>query len=236
MTEPSEIRAFPTIRAQMGDWFYYITTLPFSEVARRVRPATGVLLPESLSTWVQRIAVHKRQQEIATYLKVQPERFFNSIVVGVLGGEPNWYDIEIEENALFETPGLDPRFHHALGILELTGDEELYAIDGEHRIAGIVEALKNLKSEHRTEDFQRLADEDLTVIFVAADINEPRQLEKVRRMFSTLNKRAVRVSDSELIALDEDDAAAIVTRRVVAQYRELSQTSPPRGRGQHLGV
>ena len=113
-----EVKAFPTIRAQMGDWFYYITTLPFYEVARRVLPATEFFHPRTLNEWIQRQVIPRRRKEIATYLLNEEERFFNGIVVGLYLGEPKWYGIEVADNNLFGTPGLDPRFRQALDILE----------------------------------------------------------------------------------------------------------------------
>ena len=83
MNELPEVKAFPTIRAQIGDWFYYVTTLPFYEVANRIRPATEFFHPPSLNEWIQREVMPSRRKEIAEYLLTQPERFFNGIVVGV---------------------------------------------------------------------------------------------------------------------------------------------------------
>ena len=229
MMEAPEVKSFPTIRAQMGDWFYYITTLPFYEVARRVLPATEFFLPETLNEWIQREVMPRRRKEIATYLLNEPQRFFNGIVLGLYLGEPKWYGIDVAENNLFGTPGMDPRFRHALGILELSGDERLYAIDGQHRVAGIKEALDSLRIAEDFERYDALANEDLGILIVAAD-REPSQLQRVRRMFSTLNKTARPVSTAELIALDEDDAAAIVTRKMATEFGELNKVTPVPGR------
>ena len=66
-----------------------------------------------------------------------------------------------------------------------------------------------------------MANEDLTIMFVSADMDREGQRERVRRLFTTLNKEAKKVSDAEIVALDEDDAAAIVTRRIATEYDEL---------------
>ena len=47
------------------------------------------------------------------------------------------------------------------------------------------------------------------------------ELERVRRLFTTLNKEAKKVSEPEIVALDEDDPAAIVTRWVATRYEGL---------------
>ena len=235
MVDTPEVKAFPTIRAQMGDWFYYITTLPFYEVARRVLPATEIFHPETLNDWIQRRVIPRRRREIATYLLNEEERFFNGIVLGLYLGEPKWYGIEVADNNLFGTPGLDPRFRQALGILELSGEEKLYAIDGQHRVAGIKEALDGLQVAGLEEEYNSLAHEDLAVVIVAADKYDG-EFRKVRRMFSTLNKTARAVSTAELIALDEDDAGAIVTRRIVTEFEGLNKFTPVRGRRPDMGL
>ena len=224
MANEVELKTFPTLQATMGDWSYYITTLPFYEVARRVRLATELVTPHNMSEWIQRSVIPQRSTQIADYLINQEQHFFPSIVVGVYQGEPTWYEIDVDENSIFGTPGLDPRFKYSLGILELDGNEKLYAIDGQHRVAGIKEALKRLANSD-DERYERLANESLSIVFVSADIDQPGQLERVRRLFTTLNKQAKRVSVPEIIALDEDDAAAIVTRKVAINYDGLKEMS-----------
>jgi len=234
--ETPELKSFPTIRAQMGDWFYYLTTFPFYEVAHRIRPATEFFHPNNMNEWIQREVIPRRRNEIAEYLLTTKERFFNGIVVGIYLGEPNWYGIEVDENNIFGAPGLDRRFENALGVLELTGDERLYAIDGQHRVAGIKEALDQLEhDEERVDEYRQLANEDLGIIMVAADIDAG-QLQRIRRMFSTLNKTARPVSKAELVALDEDDASAIITRRLATEFKELNKVTPVTGQRPDWGL
>ena len=58
-----------------------------------------------------------------------------------------------------------------------------------------------------------LGSEEVTAIFVGHSRDEA-GITRTRRLFSTLNRYAKPVSKSDIIALDEDDAAAIVTRRL----------------------
>ena len=223
MQEETDLKRFPTLQAAVGDWKYYVTTMPFYEVARRVQLASDLIDAPNMSSWIQREVMPSRARQIADYLIGQEQRFFPSIVVGVYLGEPTWYEINVHENDIFGTPHLDPRFQDSLGILELDGTEKLYAIDGQHRIAGIREALERLRFEENSETYQRLANEDLSIVFVAANIDVEGHLERVRRLFTTLNKKAKPVSLPETIALDEDDPAAIVTRWLTINYEGLNK-------------
>ena len=211
-------KRFPALRSKIGDWHYYVTTLSFFEVANRVRPATDLITTPDMSAWIQRGIVQDRAKKIADYLINREQHFFPGIVVGVYLGEPTWYEVEVEDKVSRNEPAVGTNTPYELGLLELDGTERLYAIDGQHRIAGIREALARLKDRDSIEHHSRLAEEDIAVLFVSADIEREGQLERVRRLFTTLNKEAKKVSDAEIVALDEDDAAAIVTRWIATRY------------------
>ena len=225
MTTTSSLKRFPALQAQIGDWHYYITTLTFEEVSQRVLSATELVTAPDMNSWIQRRVLPLRANQIANYLIDQEQHFFPGIVVGVYLGKPAWYEINVEDNAVFGTPYLDSNARETLGILQLDGTEKLYAIDGQHRVAGIRRALELLKKQNRSEEYQSLANETLSIAFVSADIDKEGELERVRRLFTTLNKEAKKVSEPEIVALDEDDAAAIVTRWVAIRYEGLKGTN-----------
>ena len=178
------------------------------------------MIPADMNEWIQREVIPDRIAKIADYLINREQHFFPTIVVGVYLGEPTWHPIDVEDNLILSAP-VDPRTNSILGLLELNGSERLYAIDGQHRVAGIKEALKQLSELEDTEGYNRLANEELSVVFVSANIDRPGQLERVRRLFTILNKEAKKVTDPEIVALDEDDAAAIVTRWLATYYEGL---------------
>ena len=227
MASTPSSKRFPALQAQMGDWYYYITTLTFEEVARRVQPATDLVIPSDMNHWIQRRVIPRRAREIANYLIDQEQHFFPGIVIGVYLGEPTWYEIDVQDSAIIGSHGLDPKSRDRLGLLELDGTERLYAIDGQHRVAGINEALNRLDKREELEKYKQLANERLSIAFVSANIDKEGELERVRRLFTTLNKQAKKVSEPEIVALDEDDVAAIVTRHIAIQYdglRTLKET------------
>ena len=210
--------SFPAIRCQLGDWAYYSTVLPFSEVALRVQQANEINSNPGLDNMIQR-ELGPRVSDISLYLQQQPERFFSAIVVGVYGGAPNWFPVEIGDPVDPQPTNFSERARESLGILQLSGEERLFAVDGQHRVEGIKEALM-------IDD--GLASEELTVLFVAHR-ESPEGIARTRRLFTTLNKYAKRVTTSEIIALDEDDAFAVVTRMMVNQYEGLNKTTQADG-------
>ena len=204
--------SFPAIRCHLGDWVYYSTVLPFKEIASRIKQAAEINSNPGLENMIQR-ELGSRVGEITGYLRTQTERFFSAIVVGVYGGSPDWFPVDIDFYRGPQPANLSEQAGESLGILQLSGDEKLFAVDGQHRVEGIKQALHEDPS---------LANEELAVLFVAHQ--ETREgTARTRRLFTTLNKYAKPVTTSEIIALDEDDAFAVVTRMIVNQYEGLNK-------------
>ena len=208
--------SFPAIRSHIGDWAYFITVLPFGEVKARIRRADEIHTNKGLNDMIKRV-LSDRTIAIADYIRTQGERFFNAIVVGIYGGSPDWFPVDIEGNSSLPGDGGQPinlstRAREAFGVLQLSGQENLFAIDGQHRIEGIKEALAHDPD---------LASEELAVLFVAHRTTVE-GIARTRRLFTTLNKYAVPVRLHEIIALDEDDVFAIVTRMIVERYEGLT--------------
>lgn len=201
----------PALRGHMGDWIYYICLMKFKDVAQRIRSAGEIHIGTSMAELLQR-SLSSRSEEIKTYLTLQPQRFFNAIVVGTYGGNPNWYEFVVRSNVPTQMDTADFEAG-VVGILQLDGNEKIWAIDGQHRVAGIRSAIAEAPD---------LMNEEICVIFVRGVTSEsratdPAGFERTRRLFTTLNRYAKAVSKKDIIALDEDDITAIVTRSLVEQ-------------------
>ena len=198
----------PALRGIMGNWVYYICLVRMVEIARRVQFSNEIHSSKFLSNMIQRQLKGSRSNQIAEYLRTQNERFFNSLVVATYGGQPNWYALsEIRnKNDRVDLGQLDEETISSIGFLTLRGDEKLFALDGQHRLAGI---KKIVRDESAQEPF-----DEVSVIFVAHKTNAE-GMERTRRLFTTLNKTARPVSKGDIIALDEDDVMAISVRWLI---------------------
>lgn len=187
----------PAIRSKMGIWMYYIGSLSFGEVDTYISPINDELhKSELLSQMIQR-SITENYKSIANYLVTQEERFFNALILAVYNGQPVWNEVRIDD--------VDSSDNYSLGILTLTGEEKIFPVDGQHRVAGIKKALEtnpNLKSER------------VPVVFIGHSKDEI-GMQRTRRMFSTLNRYAKPVSLRDIIALDEDDIVAIASRNII---------------------
>jgi len=209
--------SLPALRGRMGSWYYYVTLISFKEVAERVS------LPEEideyeieefqLGEWIQRELEEKRIKVIVNYLKKQKQRFFNSLILGIYGGQPTWQDLNITINKPYNsiTPETLQYMGRTLGILTLHGDESIFAIDGQHRAIGIREAVKTTP---------KLENEEISAIFVAHKTNEEGKI-RTRRLLSTLNQYAKPVNKREIIILSEDNNCAIVTRYLIENFESF---------------
>jgi DNA sulfur modification protein DndB len=63
-----------------------------------------------------------------------------------------------------------------------------------------------------------ILDEEVNTIFVAHDASSEEGKKRTRRLFTTLNKKAKRISKAATIALDEDNGFAILTRQLIDEY------------------
>lgn len=202
----------------MGDWWYYTSTMTFAEIAERVKRVDEIYEASSLKTWIQRQVDNERREQIATYLREQEQHFFNAIVLGIFDGSPDWFPVAVSKGHVKTDVELNERVATAFGLIKLSGAEQIFAIDGQHRVEGIKAAVKSGKAE--------LAAEEQTVILVAHQTDTAGR-QRTRRLFTTLNRYAVRVSQGELIALSEDDTYAIVARRLVDEYPGLGSDFVP---------
>ena len=206
---------FPALRGVMGDWVYYSCLMDIRTLAMRVDYADDIHNSTQLSEMIQRQLKKKRAAEIAEYLNTQSERLFNSLVVATYLGQPNWHALSSVNSPAGNHQALDSVSEESLasiGFLTLRGDEKLFALDGQHRLAGIKLAIK--------QDLSQDPFDQVPVVFVAHKDDEL-GLQRTRRLFTTLNKTAKPVSKGDTIALDEDDVMALSVRWLVDQEGDL---------------
>jgi len=213
MTElGNDLGAFKTAH-HFSSW---LCLCPDNETSSRIKKTEEVHSSELLRDWLQR-ALTDRSDDIAHYLANQRQRFFNAVVVGVYGGNPEWHAISLRKSKLFDPQDLNQRVAESLGFLALSGAENLFAIDGQHRVEGVKRFIQQLPEKQRSE----LQDEICT-IFVAHKTSAT-GVQRTRRLFSTLNRTAKPVSLTEIIALDEDDIVAIVCRSLLEKHPLFQQ-------------
>jgi DNA sulfur modification protein DndB len=197
----------PAFRAKVGDWQYYICIMKYAEVARQVQFAYELGGNAELGNLIQR-GITARTKEITDYLLKSEHRFLGSLIIAAWGGDPSYQDITMEDpDGLLK--GIDKSF----GILTFDGTQSYFALDGQHRLKAIKDALKK-KPE--------LGLEDICVLLVSHFDTEDGRV-KTRRLFTNINRNAKITSAAENIALDEDYGISIITRRLLDNHDFLGQ-------------
>jgi DNA sulfur modification protein DndB len=189
----------PAIRGKIGNTVYYTMNLTFQQIADLVKRIDSELhTSNSLKEEIQR-SLSNNYIQIKNYILNRNDYFFDSLVLAVYDGDPKWTEVRYEINN--DT-------YYNIGLLELSGQEKIFPVDGQHRVEGIKAALKQ-QSE--------ISDETISVILIGHN-NTSEGRERSRRIFSTLNRYVKPVRLGDIIALDEDDIVAIVTRELLETY------------------
>jgi len=190
----------PAIRAKVGIWIYYVTTLTYKQVGQYVKKVDNELHKSVVLREMLQRSITDNYKQIATYITQQQERFFNSLVLAVYDGDPQWHEVRLDY-------GNDEEYFD-IGLLELTGDEKIFPVDGQHRVEGIKKVLSDSKDYN---------EEQIPVILIGHK-NDDDGMQRARRLFSTLNRYAKPVSKRDIIALDEDDCVAIISRNLIESH------------------
>lgn len=206
----------PALQGSFGDWTYYSALVRLDDIVERVGYATPLQENASLAAQIQRrLDDRSRADDIAEYLIRNDDRFFNALVIGVLGGQPEWHPFSLSSRQPeHELGAVTERDQDLVGYLQLSGEETLFALDGQHRLAGIRRALQ---------EQQALGNEKLTLIFVP-HIASPAGIIRTRTLFISLNKKAVPVKRKDIIILDEVDLTAIISRRLIDTNPKFSRS------------
>ena len=216
------MQLYPALKASMGDWTYYIVKMRMREVAAEVKFGSEVHNDFTLDEAIQRTIKESRvKKEIVTYLTGRGDRFFASLVVAAVGGSPKFYPVSVSDDPQFEIFADEESIEQSFGVLRFSGDQNYYALDGQHRLKAIKVLLQPEDESERIEPPRGFANEEISVLMVIRppESSEEDWLESYRRLFSSLNRYAKPTDSDTNIIMDEDDIFAILTRRLIADHR-----------------
>ncbi|MDR2834160.1 MAG: hypothetical protein LBV67_10640, partial [Streptococcaceae bacterium] len=133
------------LRGNMGFWTYYSTLMKIKDIVSNDRIITvsesNELYTSNINRILQREIAPNRIRDISNYILNTNERFFSSLVVAIHRGNPRWTDIDLHERIEIEGNVLSEEelfnIGSKYGILSLNGDEQIFALDGQHRLVGL---------------------------------------------------------------------------------------------------
>ena len=211
------MKLFPAVQGKVGNWCYYATKMTAHDLSEGVRFASELDQPGVLDKIIQReLNEGRAKHDIAGYLADNKDHFFNSIVIAAWDGNPRFLTVAIADDPQFALLADDERFTKSFGVLKFDGKQKYYALDGQHRLKAIKALLAGDTEFTAPTDFQF---EEFPVVIVVPKDGEKFTdfVPRYRRLFSNLNRYAKPMDLATVIAMDEDDSFAILTRKLIAE-------------------
>ena len=222
---------YPALKASMGSWTYYVVKMTMREIVNEVGFASEIYSNKTLDDAIQRSLNESRvKNEIVQYLGRRDDRFFSSIVVAALGGNPEFIPVDIAHDPRFEL-FRPANLVNSFGVLTFIGGQRYFALDGQHRLKAIKTLIEQGEADV-PEIPEGFIDEEVSVIMIVREeTDEAEFMKSYRRIFSSLNRYAKPTDADTNIIMDEDDAVAILTRRLIIEHdffvwRGTPTTSP----------
>jgi DNA sulfur modification protein DndB len=186
MAATTQILSTPATRGHMGKTEYFTANFRLGLIDKLFTydPEDMAELPIEQRT--QRALKKGRVPEIADYILNNDDYIFSSITVSVDAEELEFVPSEIDPN---------------VGILKLPMEANWIVNDGQHRVAGIVEAIRHSPS---------LRSDTISVVILPDE-----GLERSQQIFSDLNRTVVKTSKSIDILFDHRSPINRITNTVV---------------------
>lgn len=186
MSSVAHTLSVPATRGRMGTTEYFTANFPMGMVVKLFAfdPARMPSIPVEQRT--QRALKKNRVPEIAEYILEHEDYLFSSITVSVDAEQLEFVSSEIDPN---------------VGLLRLPMEAEWIVNDGQHRVAGIAEAIQHdatLKFDH-----------------LSAVILPDGGLERSQQVFSDLNRTVQKTSKSLDILFDHRSPINRITNACV---------------------
>jgi len=251
--------------AQMGGTDSYLASVSLEWFAGKIRFASELPLfkkgqvednlhiiidEDTAENVLQRPLNWRRQAELTQYLITKPKHKFPPALVVISQkwvDNPSADEWDEDGRALKSSASFQPFDNHGrFGLLDVSSDMQIYALDGQHRLLGVKGLMEliskgfltvkksNGTDENRqitTSDFelydvdnsyiQSLGGESMGIEFISAVVEgetreEARQ--RIRSIFVHVNKQAQKLKQGDLAQLDEDSGFNIVARKTATTH------------------
>lgn len=188
----------PAMRGKIGSRTYYACLMPMNAIPNLFKFTDWAgFTPEDRE---QRILTEKRIPELRDYINENDQDYIFSSITASYKSDP-----------VFDPAPNGNGMDGAIGVLKLRLGDELIINDGQHRCAGIVEALK---------DNPGIGDHTISVLLFPYENKD-----RVQQMFSDLNRYGQKTSKSLDILYDKRDkisASTLASLDHVPIFRDLT--------------
>jgi len=191
----------PAIRCRAGDLEYFISTVTYGEAARMIDYVEDVdgwtaATPPELKLQ-RKLNIARVEREMVPYLLHSDDHFYSALTVEIRPAPNSAGEAAVSFILRDEFPG-----GLAFGMVTLDGTEQLYALDGQHRLKSIELAVRQ-----RPE----LAREHISLILVPF-----RSVTRSQTLFADLNRYAKGPSKSISLLFTHREALARIAKAIAA--------------------
>lgn len=191
----------PAMRGRMGSRTYYACLMPLSAIPNLFKFTDWAdFTPEDRE---QRVLNQKRVPDLAHYMTENEDDYLFASITASYKTEPIYDEVKRDGR---EDDGA------SIGVLKLKLGDEMIINDGQHRCAGIAQAIKQNPA---------LGEHTISVLLFPYESRE-----RVQQMFSDLNRFVVKTSKSLDILYDRRDPLSIATMFAldkVPVFKELTE-------------
>lgn len=191
----------PAMKGKIGSRTYYACLMPLSAIPNLFKFTDWAdFTPEDRE---QRVLNQKRVPDLANYMLENEDDYLFASITASYKSEPIYSEVQRDGREEGEA---------SIGVLKLKLGDELIINDGQHRCAGIAQALKQNPA---------LGEHTISVLLFPYESRE-----RVQQMFSDLNRFVVKTSKSLDILYDRRDPLSIATMFAldkVPVFKELTE-------------
>ena len=182
------MQLYQALKSRMGNRDCYTVKMRMKTVANEVGFASEMCGSKLIKKALRKNPEEGQEiNEFIDYLAQSEDRFFLPIVVVVLGGNPLFYPVEISSGPLasmFNTPRIDD----SLGIVTFNGDQQFFALNGQHRLKAI-KALVGQREPELPDIPKGFQDEEVPVtMLVRQEPDNDAFFQDCRRLISSLHQ------------------------------------------------
>jgi len=216
---------YPATQMSIGNWDLFSVRLTFEDLKKNISFAHDIETPSVLDDFYQRKLNESRaKKDIVNYLLYRDDSFFNSLVIACLGDLPEFIPIKPNEELLKDLK-IDKDEVLGQGFFRFSATQKYFVLDGQHRMFAIKEILED--PDNMDIVGPEFLDQHINALVVTRGEGEDQEnfKQKYRRLFTSLNRYAKPTDQTTNIIMDEDDAFAILTRRLILELDEFRNNS-----------
>ena len=109
----------PVIRGIIGDWVYYSGVMTLKQISDNVTASINDLYKTTCLDELLQRALTSNYESIRDYILKDNERFFNAVILAIYDGDPQWLEVEFNEEESEYTN---------VGFLQFSGEEVIFPV------------------------------------------------------------------------------------------------------------